>query len=144
MRNILLFIYGSVIFSIVSCKTEEMLKPQESFKDISGSWQIVKAVQNTRDLTADYDFSNFRIHFTENSHYEIENYVPFIVKQNGTFSLDDGQYTFQIDFNQEGSETPVSSTFDYPVIDGVRSLRLMFSPGCVDNTYIYTLKKIEP
>jgi hypothetical protein len=40
-----------------SCKTEKVLPQKEALKDITGSWQVIKATRNGTDLTSIIDFS---------------------------------------------------------------------------------------
>ena len=130
-----------IIFMLIgfSCKKEIAIIPPEPVKTINGSWKIVKALRNGTDLTARFDFSAFRINFT-NSDYTIENMVPFIVSQNGKWSFDDPQYPFKISFvTQSGLNK--SSDMLYPVVKGVRNIVISFSPGCTLNNYQYTLEK---
>ena len=150
MKTILTFTksgFFKIVFSLLflcSCRAKELARPDESVKDLTGSWKIVKAVQNGKDITGRFNFASFRINFLDNKKYEIQNQLPFIVKKNGAFDLDDPQYPFSIKFNEEGSSTAVSSNFNYPITNGARLLNLSFSPGCVGNSYIYTLQKVHP
>lgn len=129
---------------LCSCKAKELARPDESVKDLTGSWQIIKAIQNGKDITTRFNFKSFRINFLDNKKYEIENQLPFIVKKNGAFDLDDPQYPFSIKFNEEGAANAVSSSFNYPITNGARLLNLVFSPGCKENSYVYTLQKVNP
>lgn len=130
-----------VLAGLASCKTEKFAPVTESGKDISGNWMVVAATRNGTDLTTLVDFSQFRINFNAGS-YTLTNKLPFIVSQNGTYSLDDPQYPFQIAFKAAGGST-VSTSFNYPIVNGVRTLTLNFSPGCPQNAYVYTLKKVN-
>ena len=121
-----------------SCKKENTATPTEPVKDISGSWKIIKAVRNGTDLTSRFDFSAFRINFSDST-YTIDNLVPFIISKNGTWKFDDPVYPFEITLTSPGDER--HSTVLYPVVDGVRNLVISFSPGCTLNTYQYTLLK---
>jgi Domain of unknown function (DUF5004) len=130
-----------IIFILIgfSCKKENTTIPPEPVKAINGSWKIVKALRNGTDLTARFDFSSFRITFSDST-YSIENMVPFIVSQNGKWSFDDPQYPFKISFVTQGGLSK-SSDMLYPVVKGVRNIVISFSPGCTLNTYQYTLEK---
>ena len=127
---------------LASCQTEEVTRV-EALKNIEGSWKIVSASRNGTDLTDRIDFSQFRLNFIDNSTYTIENKLPFLISKNGTWSLDDPAYPFVITFTGEGSETPVSTNFDYPVVEGNRQINLKFSPGCSANSYQYTFEKVS-
>jgi hypothetical protein len=130
-----------IIFILIgfSCKKENTIIPPEPAKAINGSWKIIKAVRNGTDLTSRFDFTAFRINFSDST-YTVENMVPFIVSQNGKWSFDDPQYPFKISFvTQSGLNK--SSDMLYPVVKGVRNIVISFSPGCTLNTYQYTLEK---
>jgi len=130
-----------LLFSWTSCKVENLNPINEPVKDISGSWQVIKATRNGTDLTSIVDFSLFRVNFTAGN-YTLVNSLPFIVQQNGTYSLNNPQYPFQIIFTAAGG-TPVATAFNYPIVDGQRILTLTFSPGCPQNSYVYTLQKVN-
>lgn len=134
-------------FVWVSCKTDKINGIAEPVKDISGSWKIVKATRNGTDLfslldTNYYNLNKFRVNFNSGK-YTIVNPLPFIVSQNGVYALDNPQYPFKITFTETGSTTPVSTAFTYPIVNGSRVLTLVFSPGCPQNTYSYTLEKVN-
>nr|WP_249665353.1 DUF5004 domain-containing protein [Mucilaginibacter sp. Bleaf8] len=122
-----------------SCKTEQIVPSQEMPKDISGNWKVIKATRNGTDITNLVDFSKFQVAFNEGK-YTLINKLPFLVNQDGTYSLDNPQYPFQIVFRANGTQ-PIPTAFNYPIVNGVRQLSLTFSPGCPNNTYIYTLEK---
>lgn len=127
-----------------SCQTEEAFVPTESVKDLSGSWRIIHATQNKADITQTVDFTSFRLNFLSDSTYTIENPLPFIVSKNGSWSLDNPSYPFKITFTGTGGATPATTDFVYPVVNGKRNIILKFSPGCINNTYQYTLEKVNP
>jgi len=99
----------------------------------------VQALRNGTDLTNRFDFSRFRISFSDSS-YTITNLVPFLVSKNGHWNFDDPGYPAQVFFRAEGGAS-ATSTVNYPVVKGVRNIILSFSPGCTSNTYTYTLEK---
>jgi hypothetical protein len=127
---------------IASCKRKEILVPEQA-KDIAGEWRITKAMRNGIDITTLTDFTQFRIRFTADQQYSIENPLPFIVSKNGSYAIDDPKYPFRITFSQTGG-TAVSSSFTYPVVNGKRNMNFSFSPGCAANTYLYTLERVNP
>ncbi len=114
----------------------------ESPKEIAGSWRIIKASRNGSDITGLFDFTQFRLHFNSDHTYTIENYLPFLVKANGTWSLDDPQYPFNLVFKENGSEDVLISGLSYPIVNGKRQINLSFSPGCPSNIYTYVFEKI--
>lgn len=122
-----------------SCKKEKVSIPAEPLKEISGSWKIIKALRNGTDMTNRFDFSRFRISFSDST-YIINNPVPFIVAGEGSWKFDDPNYPFVMNFRANG-DTLKSSEIQYPVTKGVRNIIISFSPGCTANTYQYTLEK---
>lgn len=129
-------------FHMTACKMEE-IAAIESAKDVRGIWHINKATRNGTDITSKFDFSAFSINFKENGTYAVENPLPFIVWGDGSYTLDDPQYPFQIKFIEAEQSSETSSNFDYPIVKGKRNLLLTFSTGCEANTYVYTLVKDE-
>jgi hypothetical protein len=136
-----LLLIMAVVLIASSCKTEKVLPQKEALKDITGNWQVIKATRNGTDLTNIVDFSQFKLNFA-NGNYTLQNKLPFLVNQNGSFSLDDPQYPFKITFTATGGQ-PVSTVFTYPVVNGKRQLSLTFSPGCANNSYVYVLQQIN-
>ena len=136
-KKILLPILCSLVF--FACKPELLIAPSEPVKDLTGNWQIIKATRNGTDLTTRFDFSQFRIHFTDSS-YTIDSLVPFIVSRNGKWSFDDPTYPFKLSFQATDSSAR-TSPLQYPVTEGQRNLIITFSPGCSLNSYQYTLQK---
>lgn len=132
-----------LVLIINSCHRNEIVVP-EQVKDIAGEWRIIKAVRNGVDITELTDFTKFRIRFTSDLQYTIENPLPFVVSKNGSYAMDDPKYPFRISFSQTGISTPVSTTFSYPVVNGKRNIKFTFSPGCTANTYLYTLERLNP
>jgi hypothetical protein len=122
-----------------ACRPERLTIPSEPVKDLSGNWQIIKATRNGTDLTARFDFSHFRIHFSDSS-YTIDSLVPFIVSRNGKWSFDDPNYPFALSFRATDSSAKTSPLL-YPVTGGQRNIIVTFSPGCSLNSYQYTLQK---
>ncbi|MFD0763537.1 DUF5004 domain-containing protein [Mucilaginibacter lutimaris] len=137
IKRILLLLV--VVLMAASCKTEKVFPKQEALKDISGSWQVIKATRNGTDLAGLVDFSQFRIQF-QNGTYKLIDKLPFIVNKDGAFALDDPMYPFKITFTAAGAE-PLSTAFTYPIVNGKRQLTLTFSPGCTNNTYVYVLQQ---
>jgi len=124
---------------LFSCKPELLVTPSEPVKALAGSWQVLKATRNGTDITSRFDFTHFRINFTDSS-YTIDNLVPFIVDRNGKWAFDNPTYPFNISFTAKDSVTK-SSPLLYPVTNGQRNVIITFSPGCNLNSYQYTLQK---
>jgi hypothetical protein len=131
-------VMGCLLFS---CKVEHTTPLNESIKTIAGSWGIIHATRGGTDLTSGFDFTHFRIVFTDST-YVIDSLVPFIVKTNGKWAFDDPQYPFNITFKPTDSAS-VTTPFSFPVTGGVRNIILSFSPGCTSNIYQYTLQKVN-
>ena len=130
-----------ILIACIACKPERMAIPSEPAKDINGSWQIVKATRNGTDLTTRFNFSLFRIHFTDST-YTIDSLVPFIVSKSGRWAFDDPHYPFSLSFTATDSAAKTSSLL-YPVVGGQRNIIITFSPGCTTNAYQYTLQKVN-
>ena len=139
IKRILLLL--AAVSMAISCKTEKVLPSQEALKTITGNWQVIKASRNGTDLDGLLDFSKFRIQF-DGTNYKLVDKLPFIVNQNGTFSLDDPQYPFKITFTATGAQA-VSTVFTYPIVNGKKQLTLTFSPGCPNNSYTYVLQQVN-
>ena len=110
-------------------------------KDISGTWRIMQVTRNGTNITQSMDFSRFRIRFGGDNTYTIDNYLPFLVKANGSWKLDDPQYPFNLEFKEETSGESLVSAFNYPVVNGKRQIALSFSPGCSNNIYTYVFEQ---
>ena len=124
---------------LFACKPEMLIAPSEPAKDLSGSWQIIKATRTGTDLTLRFNFSQFRINFTDST-YTIDSLVPFIVNRSGKWAFDDPTYPFTLSFQATDSNAKTSPLL-FPVTGGQRNLIITFSPGCSANTYQYTLQK---
>jgi hypothetical protein len=124
-----------------SCKIERIAPVAESTKDLTGTWKVIQATRNGTNLLPIFDFSQFSIKFDATTgNYNLINPVPFIVGTDGKFSLDDPQYPYQLTFTATGGQ-PVPTAFNYPIINGARQIIMTFSPGCTQNTYVFTLSK---
>ncbi len=139
MKKIISLLGVIFFLFLFSCEKEQTAAPLEPIKTINGNWQIIKALRNGTDLTSRFDFSTFRINFTDSS-YSMTDPVPFIVSKNGKWNFDDPKYPFKMSFTAQ-NDTTKSSTILYPVTNGVRNIIISFSPGCTSNTYQYTLQK---
>lgn len=140
MRKIIFIAIGALLV-ITSCKKENSDVPAEPVKLLSGNWKITKAVRNGTDLTARFDFSGFRINFSDST-YTLTNPVPFLVSKNGKWFFDDPQYPFRLSLQEQNQAAKISE-FSFPVVNGVRNIIISFSPGCILNTYQYTLQPAD-
>jgi hypothetical protein len=137
-----LLIAALFITLVAACKVENNLRvTAEPVKKFTGSWQIVDATENGTDLVKFFDFTHFRITFSDSS-YVIDSLLPFMVAHNGKWKVDDPQYPFSITLTPTDSTKGVSSPLTFPVVGGVRNMILTFSPGCNQNSYQYTLQQV--
>ena len=111
----------------------------EATKDLSGTWKISTATRNGTDITAVVDFSQFALHLNTDGTYTLENYLPFVARHDGTWSIDDPKYPFKLFFTEAGSQDTTHVEMNYPIQNGARELLIKLSPGCGSNTYTYTM-----
>lgn len=111
----------------------------EGRKDLSGAWKIESVTRNNIDITPSVDFSQFTLHLLADGTYHIDNYLPFVVRQNGTWAIDDPQYPFNLSFKENGQAEPMTVELKYPISNGERRLFITLSPGCSSNKYVYQL-----
>ena len=81
--------------------------------------------------------------YVANEDMFIENYLPFLVKENGTWRIDNLTYPFFLTFQEEGAEREAITEITYPIVQGKRHITLTISPGCSSNSYVYSFEKIE-
>ena len=115
----------------------------EAIKDVSGTWAIQSASRNGVDITGDMDFSKFQLHLKADGTYHIENYLPFVVRNDGTWQTDDNTMPLVLIFTEGTSSTPMTVDLNYPIVDGVRQLLITHHPGCPSNSYIYRMVKVS-
>ena len=131
---------------ISSCDTfEDEMTPDsysETIKHVDGNWRLFTVSRNGIDITKYMDFSRFHIELNKDNTYEIKNYLPFIVKGNGTWSVDDPQFPFHLIFREDGADETVETEIGFLTVDGERQLTIKLSPGCHTNTYVYTFKQV--
>lgn len=114
----------------------------EVSKDIKGDWKLVSVLRNGIDITDRMDFSRFHLFLNEDNTYKFENYLPFIVKKNGTWKVDDPMYPFQLTFKEENGEAEVNTAINFLIANGHRRLVIELSPGCSMNKYVYAFENI--
>lgn len=149
MRLNMHFVAGAFLALTVmvsSCDTfKDEMTPEsysEAIKHVDGNWQLSTVVRNGVDITKYMDFTRFHIVLNKDNTYEIKNYLPFIVKDNGTWSVDDPLYPFHLIFKEEGKNEEVNTEIGFLTVDGERQLTVKLSPGCHTNTYVYTFKQV--
>nr|WP_319510285.1 DUF5004 domain-containing protein [uncultured Draconibacterium sp.] len=140
-----LFLSAVMAFVIGGCDVLDTEDKEyvESEKTIAGNWKIIEAYRNDVEITDLMDFSQFSVSFNADNSYTIENYLPFIVSDNGSWDLDDPQYPFKILFTVDGEAETLISDLNFPIVDGTRQIGLTFSPGCHSNQYTYILEEVS-
>ena len=93
-------------------------KNTEQVKDISGTWQLTTVSRNSNDITETMDFSQFQIDLKKDGKYTIENYLPFVVRHNGTWKVDDIYYPFRLYFTEDGATEQASTDILFPITNG--------------------------
>ena len=84
------FVLAVIISSCNSFKDEiTPEKYSEVPKDIDGNWQLVSVLRNGTDITDYMDFKRFHVLLNKDNTYKLNNYLPFIVKNDGTWNVDD-------------------------------------------------------
>lgn len=129
----------------ISCDTfkdNEFSNYNESYKNIDGVWQLKTVSRNGIDITNTMNFSQFRLNLNADGSYTLENYLPFAVKKDGKWRVDDPQYPFNLIFRENNSNNDVTISLKYPIVDGKRVISISLSPGCKNNTYIYEFEKM--
>lgn len=133
---------GFIIFLLPSCE-KDLAMLAESKKDIVGSWKIVKLTRNSEDMTTRVDLSKFRVIFNQDNTYTLQDQFPFLVSEPGTYSLDDPQYPFFLKFQSQSAAQGDNVSFEYPIVNGKRQIKLKIELGCSQNTYEYFFEKAE-
>lgn len=132
--------------AVSSCDTfKDEITPEkysEAVKSIDANWQLSAVSRNGIDITDMMDFTRFYIVLNKDNTYELKNYLPFIVKGNGSWSVDDPIYPFHISFKEDGTEKEVKTLIGFRTVDGKRQMTITVSPGCPSNKYVYTFKQV--
>ena len=117
---------------------------EETDKDLSGVWKLEKVTRNGIDITELMDFTQFSLDLNKDGTYVVENYLPFVVKDDGKWQVDDPLYPFHLIFKTEGSnQDEVSVEIEYMIVNGKRSLSIDLSPGCFSNVYTYVFNRTD-
>lgn len=135
-----------ILFITSSCdkfSDESPAVSEESAKELEGSWKIVKVYRNGADITELMDFSRFRLNMNPDNTYSIDNYLPFLVRDEGTWELNDPYYPFLLSFKENSAGEAYVSNLNFPSVGGVRQLKLTFVPGCEANSYTYEFEKVN-
>ncbi len=131
------------LLSIQCAEADDSSQLVEPEKEISGSWQVVQAFRNEEDITSLMDFSQFQINFQQDGTYTFQNYLPFLINEEGMWALDDPQYPNFISLSGNSGAVSVQSELRLPITDGKRQISLTFSPGCASNSYTYIFERAE-
>ena len=139
-------VFFTLAVAVSSCDTfKDEITPEsysEVAKNINANWQLSAVSRNGVDITDMMDFTRFHIVLNEDNTYKIENYLPFIVKGNGSWSVDDPIYPFHLFFKENGTETEIKTLIGFRTVNGKRQMSITLSPGCHTNKYIYTFKQV--
>jgi len=143
----LVLVVAFVLFVCACSEFKDQSDQQFSEPDKSpvGSWTIVNATLNGDDITDQMDFSEFRLIMNADGTYQLSNYLPFLVKKDGKWWLNDRLHPFRIFFQEQTSDHVFETNFSYVIVNGKRSLGLTFnaSNGCFRNVYTYNLQRDE-
>ena len=131
------------LFLFSGCSKEPSSITSEPFKDIVGSWKVVKLIRNEEDLSSRVNFANFRMVFKEDGTYTLIDKMAFVVMKPGTYQLDDPQYPFFLNLKAEGVTEINKIKLSLPITAGKRQITLTMSPGCSSNSYKYTFEKVQ-
>lgn len=131
--------------SMGSCNTfKDEIDPDnysEIPKNMDGEWILNAVSRNGIDITERMDFNRFRVFLNKDNTYKLEGYLPFLVKNDGTWRVDDPLYPFHLIFKEATVDKEVTTEIKLLTVDGHRRITLEISPGCYSNKYIYTFEK---
>ena len=139
------FFFAVTLICVNSCKdfADSSSIGDEANKSPYGTWKITRVLRNGEDISNRMNFSEFRLNLHENGTYTYDNYLPFVFRNEGTWSIDNPQFPFNIEFTEGISGESVISGFDLPAVRGKRQLVIMFKAGCHLNTYTYSFIRDE-
>ena len=138
---------GQVIYSIpmsnVSKITVEDSDDYPYLKELCGVWTLGSIGQNDQnDPLATMDVSSFRLTLNADHTYTVDNSLPFIVEENGTWEVDNRLLPTKIIFRETGSHESAAVEIPYPysVQDGQPRVTIAVSEGCELNrlSYVFT------
>lgn len=129
-----------LIGSCDSFRDTEYNDYKESPKDLEGVWQLKTVSRNGVDITEEMNFSQFKLNLKADGTYVLENYLPFAVKEDGQWRVDDPQYPFNLILREKSSNVDKTVALKYPFIDGKRIISITLSPGCKSNSYVYVFE----
>jgi len=128
---------------ITGCKTHKDVFA-EPIKDLNSQWRIQTVLRNGTDITEYVDSADFRLTLSSDSSYTLQgNNIPFLVNGSGKWSVDDPQFPYHLTFTPKDSTHGFEGSVATPVSKGNRQLNITFSPGCRQNTYLYSFEKMN-
>lgn len=142
-----LFILFFIAF-FVACEDKEVTIPDGAFDekiiDLQGTWGISQVIMNNEDITADFDFSQFKMTLNMDGSgpttFQIDGALtPFVVTNDGNWSYNDPVYPNSISFTT--SDGVKTANFNVPPISTNNNFSLAFILGCGDNSYVYHFSK---
>lgn len=143
MKN--LAIKGLMMFILIaqfSCKDEiSKIVFDETNKDITGNWKMIQLTRNGEEIGQRMDLNGFLISFKNDGTYNLSEELPFVLNEEGSYTLSDPQYPFSILLKPKGQTNTVPVKFQFPIVKGERQLSLSFSLGCSTNTYQYQFER---
>ena len=140
-KTIIIFFFLLFSFSCDTFRSDELSNYEEMPKLLEGSWQLKSVSRNEIDITSTMNFSQFILHLNADGSYTMDNYLPFAVKADGEWEVDDPYYPFHLIFKENGSDNEVNLELTYPIVKGERILSVKLSPGCNKNEYIYVFEQ---
>jgi len=148
MKSIIKFLFFTILMlaGFYSCDTfqdKEVHIYEETEKKLDGSWQLKSVIRNNIDITHMMDFSQFKLNLNADGNYTIDNYLPFVVKQNGEWTIDDPKYPFNLSLKESDAAEAKDIKINYPIVEGKRIIEMSLSPGCYQNIYKYVFEKVE-
>lgn len=126
-----------------SYKNDTPSGAEEAEKDFTGTWTISKVSRNNIDITESLqdDIPDFKLEMKADGTYEITYGMPFIVEENGTWTVDDPRHPFVLFFTENGAQGSVDVEIKFPISGASRQLSMTHSPGCDSNYYEYLLER---
>ena len=116
----------SVLMSVYNCENTVKKSIDSIVEQTFTDWELIICDDGSKDNT-----------------YKLNNYLPCIVKNDGTWNVDDPIYPFHLILKEEGSEKEVKTEIGFLTVDGQRRLTITLSPGCYSNKYVYTFEQIS-
>ena len=140
--KIVCFIALAVIVT-TGCKTHKDIFA-EPVKELNAQWRLQTVLRNGTDITEYVDSAGFRLTLSTDSTYTLlGNNIPFLVNGSGRWSADDPQFPYHLTFTPADSTHGFAGNVATPVSKGNRRLDITFSPGCRQNTYVYSFEKMN-